>query len=818
MKYFKYLLVLLLQLSFLQDILPQTKPDSLQVKQNVSTGKGNRNQPGTTYSDNKSPSQLVDTSRTQSYRRDNKSRRETGDTTRTQSSPRRDSIRADLKKINTKYIENIRAAALENEAIRKRNIQTQFVEKVNSFSAATPTDSIAPWTAYARSQISDLNSFQSSLASYNRSLNNTLTQLKDFRTKYAISTSSTRLNTYLTTAEQQVQSKIDSLKNSVSITNDNLKAYYGLSKNVKETAAKLPTVERVVSDSTKAKSSLWKAQNTAVTKEKIISNLKNNFQKSKSIDTYVNKTAWTSRILLVILVFAYLYWIISTAYILNKHNNSTSDTTTRLNFWTPIGKAFILLLTLLPLVSIVTPTVVIQGIQLLIMCLFVIILRKKFTVNQGKIIGLLLLFYIFDVFVNSVASEDLIFRILCIIFNLIALFIVFYLKRTIKDPSAAGYTQLPVFIIFTLLNVAAIFLNILGYVDHSRSFSIAAAVGLMQSFTLTFFVRMIKNDVKNQFTRNRIRKGFWLRFNEIRALKSTGDVLKFLCFLLSTIVLANNLQFAAILAAAVSKFLSTAHHFGGASFTFGNLVLAVIILTAANWFQKNLNLLLIGGENGTISKDYDQKMTLFPLFRLIIIVIGFFIAVSALGLSLDKLTVIIGALSVGIGLGMQNIINNFVSGIILVFDKPFRVGDQIELMDKKGRVKEIGIRASVLNTGDGADVIIPNGDLLSGRVVNWTLSSNYARTSFVVQVDRSADLDVSKSWIREAIEKSTYSVAELGATISVQDISEEMIYLNIGCWITNSTNSGGFKSDVLIALDIRFKREGLKFFSIIPPK
>ena len=661
-------------------------------------------------------------------------------------------MRTDLSKINVKYIANIRAAALENEAIHKRNVRIQFIEKVNNFSGKLPADTITSWTQHARSQKADLNTFQGSLASYNRSLHLTLSQLKDFRTKYSQSESNARLNNYLTTAEQDVQRKIDSLQISVEITNDNLKAYSGLSHQVKETVTKQLSKEKP--DSATVKSSLWKAGGATVTKEKILSNLKDNYRKSKSLDTYVNKTAWTSRVLLIILVLAYLYWIISTAYVLNKHNNRDLEKKLSFNFWVPIGKAIVLLLTLLPIVSIVTPTLVIQGIQLLIMAIFGVLLRNQFTLKHRKIVGVLLLFYICDIFVNSVVSEEIIIRIVCIVFNIVALGIGFYLKKNIKDSTAAGYIQLPIFIIFAILNGGAIILNMLGYVDHSRSFSIAAAVGLAQSFTLTFFAQMIKDDVKNQFSRNHVKKGFWMRFNEERALKATGDVLKFLCLVLAIIVLANNLQFAASLASSVSKFLSSSHQLGGISFTFGNLLLAVIILSTANWFQKNLNLLLIGGENGTISTDYDQKMTLFPLFRVIIIVIGFFIAVSALGVGLDKLTVIVGALSVGIGLGMQNIINNFVSGIILAFDKPFRVGDRIELADKKGRVKEIGIRASVLNTGDGAEVIIPNGDLLSGRVVNWTLTNDDAKTSFVVQVDRSADLETLKSWIRLLLKRA----------------------------------------------------------------
>jgi len=364
----------------------------------------------------------------------------------------------------------------------------------------------------------------------------------------------------------------------------------------------------------------------------------------------------------------------------------------------------------------------------------------------------------------------------------------------------------------------AIISNTLGYVNLARSFSIACAVGFVQSFTLQFFSEMIIGDVRNQFKKDRVSGGFWSRFNEGRTIKVVRDILRLICVLLAIIVFANNLQFIERLLNMSDQFFNQARKIGSISFTIGNMAIAILLLLVTNWLQKNISLLILGGQDGKLNKDYNQKMTLFPLFKLGIILVGFFFAVSALGMSLDKLTVVIGALSVGIGLGMQSIINNFVSGIILVFDKPFRVGDQIELADKKGRVKEIGIRASVLQTGDGADVIIPNGDLLSGRLVNWTLSQDYSRTSFTIQVDRRVDLAQAIQWTTQAMEGSAYCLKDLGTNVSVQDVSEDMVYLNLGCWINAAANAGPFRNDVLKTLYHKFEAEQLHFYSVSSPK
>src|SRR5690606_25658169 len=133
------------------------------------------------------------------------------------------------------------------------------------------------------------------------------------------------------------------------------------------------------------------------------------------------------------------------------------------------------------------------------------------------------------------------------------------------------------------------------------------------------------------------------------------------------------------------------HTMGNISFTWGNVIAFVLIIGLANWFQKNVPLFFADPPGKDFNDAVAHAGSKIALLRLVIIVIGFLISVTALGISMDKLTIILGALSVGIGLGLQNIFNNFVSGIILIFEKPFRLGDYVELGDKKGRVKEIGI-------------------------------------------------------------------------------------------------------------------------------
>lgn len=123
------------------------------------------------------------------------------------------------------------------------------------------------------------------------------------------------------------------------------------------------------------------------------------------------------------------------------------------------------------------------------------------------------------------------------------------------------------------------------------------------------------------------------------------------------------------------------------------------------------------------------------LVRYTLIFLGFLVGLVAAGIDFTKLSIIAAGLGVGIGFGLQNVVNNFVSGLILLFERPIQVGDTIQLPDAWGDVKRIGIRASVIRTFDGAEIIVPNGMLISDKVTNWTLSDRRRRIDVDVGVE-----------------------------------------------------------------------------------
>jgi potassium efflux system protein len=127
------------------------------------------------------------------------------------------------------------------------------------------------------------------------------------------------------------------------------------------------------------------------------------------------------------------------------------------------------------------------------------------------------------------------------------------------------------------------------------------------------------------------------------------------------------------------------------------------------------------------------------LINYIILALGFVIGLGVIGVSLTKMTVLAGAFGVGIGFGLQSIVNNFVSGLILLFERPLHVGDIIEMDGLNAEVRRIGMRASTVRTWHGADIVVPNADLVTKQVTNWTLGDKLRRIDLPVGVNYGAD-------------------------------------------------------------------------------
>ena len=213
---------------------------------------------------------------------------------------------------------------------------------------------------------------------------------------------------------------------------------------------------------------------------------------------------------------------------------------------------------------------------------------------------------------------------------------------------------------------------------------------------------------------------------------------------------------------------------------------------------------------------HDQNIYILQrVLKYIVYSVAILLAFSALGVSFNNLMLVAGALGVGIGFGLQSIVNNFVCGIIILFEKSLRIGDFVELPDGLlGEVREINIRSTLIRTLENADVLVPNADFVSNQVNNWTLNDDIRRFSIHFSVAYGSDLKL----VREAGLKAA---SEVPITLQRADIMPDVLVTELGSsgvecilavWAKGEwvKRPGLVKSQYLTAIYNRLRESGIE--------
>jgi len=178
----------------------------------------------------------------------------------------------------------------------------------------------------------------------------------------------------------------------------------------------------------------------------------------------------------------------------------------------------------------------------------------------------------------------------------------------------------------------------------------------------------------------------------------------------------------------------------------------------------------------------------------------FLIAVNAGGIELNKFTLLTGALGVGFGFGLQNIINNFVSGLILQFERPIHINDVLEVDGYTGTVTRIGVRSSTLQTFQGAEVIIPNASLISGKVINWTLSESRRRAELPLGVAYGTDPNIVLKFLLDAANKQESVLTDPPPAAYFKGFGESSLDFELQFWVMQDSNWVKVRSDIAMVV------------------
>ena len=392
---------------------------------------------------------------------------------------------------------------------------------------------------------------------------------------------------------------------------------------------------------------------------------------------------------------------------------------------------------------------------------------------------------------------------------------VLYNKKVKKEPGGHLPHTLLVIKVFIAMQVLSIILNIIGRFSLAKIVGITAVFNLWLLIILYLIVQVIIQGLFLQFHSKRDENSIvsWIDYTILQ--KKFRGVLNTFAALLWLFFLLQNLNIDDWAHDYVLNFLNQTRTIGGATFNFGGFVIFAIVIWLSTLISRVISYFYdVSAQHVndlSVLKKKNRASTL--LIRIGVFTVGFVLAVAASGFPIDKLTIIFSAFGVGIGFGLQNITNNLVSGMILAFEKPIQIGDIIEVDGKSGTVQEIGIRSSKLATSEGSEVIIPNADMISHHVENWTLNNSNRRIQILISAAYGSDIQKVKQMLTDMLCNRDDIMTTPGPSVFVNNITDKSVDFRILFWAADLSTSNTLRSKVLSDIYEAFNKEGI----IIPP-
>lgn len=383
-----------------------------------------------------------------------------------------------------------------------------------------------------------------------------------------------------------------------------------------------------------------------------------------------------------------------------------------------------------------------------------------------------------------------------------------HLKATAEETSVRfAKAMRAIALVGLVFMLAAALANILGYVDLGY---LICMIFLRSVYMAALLYTLI-----------RILEGLILIALEVRPLSSLRivnlhrpllqrracGILEFLAWLFWLNLMLSFFGLMNPLITAVQSALNASISIGSLGVSLGGVLAFLIAIWASVLISRLVRFVLEEDVYSHLLLERGIPYAISTMLHYTILLIGFFVALGALGIDLTKITILAGAFSVGIGFGLQNVINNFVSGLILLFERPIKIGDIIEVSGNIGEVRRIGIRASIIRTVDGSEVIVPNGLLISGQVTNWTLSDRGRAVEVSLSVAASADPRRVADLLKGIAADHPDVAKDPAPRVHVVSMTASAVAFQLRVWTDRHETWAQVRSDLTLAINEALARE-----------
>lgn len=356
----------------------------------------------------------------------------------------------------------------------------------------------------------------------------------------------------------------------------------------------------------------------------------------------------------------------------------------------------------------------------------------------------------------------------------------------------------------TLLALAAGFGALANLLGGSLVFSMAGAIVLYGTFRVLDGVIAFLLRVRPLRLLGMVRHHQWLVRRRIRLMLQLGAWFIFVRATLRRLELWDDST------DALTAVLAARLPLPEVGITVGDVVAAGLVFWGALTVSRLIRFGLAEDVFSRVTMPKGRPYAIATLFHYAMLILGLVLAAAALGFDANRATLLTGAFGVGIGFGLQTIVNNFVSGIILLTERPIQLGDTIAMGEIFGEVQRIGIRSSTVRTWQGAEVIVPNADLISQQVTNWTLSDRRRRMEIPVGVAYGSAPQRAIDALLAAVRDVEGILADPAPVVLFMGFGESSLDFEVRAWTEQFDSFFGIRSAICVRIVERLAEAGLE--------
>ena len=364
--------------------------------------------------------------------------------------------------------------------------------------------------------------------------------------------------------------------------------------------------------------------------------------------------------------------------------------------------------------------------------------------------------------------------------------------------------------LMVVLEAFALLFNVLGSYNLGKALLVAGYVNVIIAIMFLWTVRLINQGLQLAFNlyARQDKSLFFMNFDRVG---QKAPMLLYVLLVIGWLILfGRNFPAYAFIVEPVRDFFFDQRAIGSYTFSISSLILFFFVVSASVIISKIVSFFAV--DKRTFSKQEGRKGigSWILLIRITIILLGLFLAFAAVGIPIDKIAIVLGALGVGIGFGLQSLVNNLVSGLVIAFEKPLNLEDEVEVAGKSGTVKSIGFRSSIISTFDGAEIVMPNGDLLNSHLVNWSSGGSKRRASLVLNITHGAHLQKVQQDILTLLLADERIMKHPEPTVFFKDISAEALEMQVFYWSRQTKQLAEIKSEVIVAINQLFIKNNIQ--------